>query len=58
MISSGWAIAALVAGAIALLFAMFLRSKVASHDPGTEEMMEIAGKAIHEGAYDVSQETI
>ncbi|HOB29845.1 MAG TPA: sodium-translocating pyrophosphatase [Bacillota bacterium] len=49
MISSGWAIAALVAGAIALLFAMFLRSKVASHDPGTEEMMEIAG-AIHEGA--------
>ncbi|HHY69775.1 MAG TPA: sodium-translocating pyrophosphatase [Bacillota bacterium] len=49
MISSGWAIAALVAGAIALLFAMFLRSKVASYDPGTEEMMEIAG-AIHEGA--------
>lgn len=49
MMSSGWAVAAPVAGIIALLFAVFLRSRVASHDPGSKEMQEIAG-AIHEGS--------
>lgn len=49
MMSSGWAVAAPVAGIIALLFAVFLRSRVASHDPGSKEMQDIAG-AIHEGS--------
>jgi len=49
MISSEWAIAALIAGAIALLFAIFLRSKVSSHDPGSDDMREISD-ATHEGA--------
>ncbi len=49
MMSSGWAVAAPVAGVLALLFAMFLRSKVASHNPGSKEMQDIAS-AIHEGS--------
>lgn len=49
MISSEWAIAALIAGAIALLFAIFLRSKVSAQDPGSHDMVEISN-AIHEGA--------
>lgn len=48
MMSSGWA-AAPVAGILALLFAVLLRSRVASSDPGSKEMQEI-GNAIHEGA--------
>jgi K(+)-stimulated pyrophosphate-energized sodium pump len=48
MMSSGWA-AAPVAGILALLFAVLLRSRVASGDPGSKEMQEI-GNAIHEGA--------
>jgi len=49
MMSSGWAVAAPIAGILALIFAAFLRSRVASQDPGSKEMRDIAG-AIREGA--------
>ncbi len=42
-------IAAIVAGAVALLFAIFLATRVLSADEGTERMREI-GAAIQEGA--------
>ena len=49
MMSSGWAVAAPVAGVVALLFAVFLRSRVAAHDSGSKDMQDIA-HAIHEGS--------
>ena len=49
MFSTDWVVAAPVAGAVALLFALFLRSRVMAKDPGSTEMQDIAG-AIHEGA--------
>ncbi len=49
MMSSGWAVAAPIAGIVALLYAALLRSRVASQDPGSKEMQDIAS-AIHEGA--------
>ena len=36
-------------GALALLFALYLSSKISKAEPGTERMQEIAGH-IHEGA--------
>ncbi len=36
MMNSGWAVAAPVAGVVALLFAVFLRSRVAAHDSGSK----------------------
>ncbi len=49
MMSSAWAVVAPAAGIVALLFAMFLRSRVASYDPGSKDMQNIAD-AIHEGS--------
>lgn len=46
---SSWAVAAPIAGILALLFAMYLRSKVLASDPGTKDMQDIS-HAIHEGA--------
>jgi len=49
MTVSGWAVAAPAAGILALLFAMYLRSKVSRCDPGSKDMQDIA-HAIQEGA--------
>lgn len=46
---STWTFAAPVAGALSLLFALFLRGKVKASPEGTDRMREIA-RAIHEGA--------
>lgn len=49
MTSYGWALAAPVAGFLALVFAFFLRSRVNAQSPGSPEMQSVA-RAIHEGA--------
>ncbi|QUL99463.1 MAG: sodium-translocating pyrophosphatase [Candidatus Fermentithermobacillus carboniphilus] len=49
MIGSTWAAAAPLAGILALLFALYLRSRVLAHDPGSKDMQDIS-HAIHEGA--------
>lgn len=46
---STWTFAAPVAGALSLVFALFLRSRVKASPEGTNQMREIA-RAIHEGA--------
>lgn len=49
MLSLTWAAVAPIAGLAALIFTLFLRSKVLASDPGTEEMQKVSS-AIQQGA--------
>jgi len=49
MSGSNWALAVPIAGILALLFAMYLRSRVLASDAGSKDMQEIS-HAIQEGA--------